>query len=173
VTWLLRRATADDLEAIMELERATFPSDAWSAETMRAELESRNTYYLVARAGAGDGGDARELDGYAGLMSPRGAPEADIQTIAVSQRVRRRGLGRTLMNALLSEARDRGAREVFLEVRADNPAAIDLYERLGFERLAVRAAYYQPDGVDALVMRLRVRAPETTLAGEGSEARDV
>ena len=42
-----------------------------------------------------------------------------------------------------------------LEVRADNAAAIRLYRRHGFERLAVRRGYYQPGDVDAWVMRLR------------------
>ena len=44
-------------------------------------------------------------------------------------------------------------RELFLEVRADNPGAEALYVSRGFERIAIRAAYYQPDGVDAVVMK--------------------
>jgi ribosomal protein S18 acetylase RimI-like enzyme len=55
---------------------------------------------------------------------------------------------------LLLEAKSRGAREVFLEVRADNPVARSLYDSLGFEQIAVRARYYQPDGVDAHIMRV-------------------
>ena len=152
----------------MRLERDTFGSDAWSAESMRSELESPHTHYLVAHPLDASG----EIDGYAGLLAPSGATEADIQTIAVAGRARRRGLGRTLMNALIAEARERGAREVFLEVRADNPGAIELYRGLGFEQLAVRAAYYQPDGVDALVMRLRLGQPETTIAREPGEVQD-
>jgi len=157
VTWRLRRAGPDDLDAVMAIERAVFGSDAWSAESMRAELSDRHSYYLVATPA-----DALEpVEAYAGLRSPHGAPQADIQTIAVSEGARRHGLGRVLMRALLAEARDRGAREVFLEVRADNPPAQSLYGSLGFEPIAVRPAYYQPDGVDAVVMRLRIPAPET------------
>ncbi len=58
------------------------------------------------------------------------------------------------MAALLEEARRRQASEVFLEVRADNPQAQALYVSLGFEQIAVRSRYYQPDGVDAHIMRL-------------------
>ncbi len=101
------------------------------------------------------------MDGYAGLFCPRGASEGDIQTIAVAEIARGGGLGRSLMNALIGEARKRGALQVFLEVRADNPGAQRLYETLGFEQIAVRAGYYQPDGVDANVMRLVVPAPQT------------
>lgn len=169
MTWQLRRASTSDLDAIMRLESSTFGSDAWSSDTMHAELEGPHTYYLVAHPIGTPG----QIEGYAGLLSPRGAPEADIQTIAVSQNARRRGLGRTLMNALVSEARERGARELFLEVRADNPGAAALYASLGFEQLAVRPRYYQPDGVDALVMRLRIPAAQTTLAGHSEgEAPD-
>jgi ribosomal protein S18 acetylase RimI-like enzyme len=68
------------------------------------------------------------------------------------------------MRALLDEARRREATEVFLEVRADNPGAQNLYTSLGFAEIAVRPAYYQPDGVDAVIMRLELTDP----AGSGA-----
>lgn len=154
----IRRATLDDLDAIMRLETSTFGSDAWSRGSMRAELGSRHGYYLVAGAPAGDAGEPQHPDagiaGYAGLLAPAGSGQSDIQTIAVAADSRRQGLGRALVVALLDEARVRGAAEVFLEVRADNPTARALYASLGFEQIAVRPKYYQPDGVDAHVMRL-------------------
>jgi ribosomal-protein-alanine acetyltransferase len=159
-SWQLRRATDRDLDAIMEIERSTFVTDAWSAETMLAELTGPHGYYLVAVPV--DGTD--RVDGYGGLLAPRGAGEGDIQTIAVVPSARRHGLGRALMLALIGEARHRGAAEVFLEVRADNPGAQALYRALGFEEIGVRPHYYQPDGVDAIVMRLAISAPETTIA---------
>ncbi|WP_309712261.1 ribosomal protein S18-alanine N-acetyltransferase [Pseudolysinimonas sp.] len=158
MSWSLRRALPADLEAIMAIETAMFVSDAWSPAMMAAEIEGAHGYYLVAQAE--DGG----VDGYAGLQAPQGSGQADIQTIAVVERARRRGLGRTLMLALLNEARRRGATEVFLEVRADNPGAQALYVSLGFAEIAVRPNYYQPDGVDALIMRLVVPDPQVSLA---------
>lgn len=162
VTPPIRRATLDDLDAIMQLESSTFGADAWSRATMRAELGSSHAYYLVAEAVAGDAGESRHPDaaiaGYAGLLAPAGSGQADIQTIAVAPRARRRGLGRALVVALLDEARSRAAHEVFLEVRADNPNARDLYTSLGFEQIAVRPKYYQPEGVDAQIMRWVVRS---------------
>ncbi len=158
--WQLRRATEDDVAAIMALENATFVTDAWSERMMRSEIAGEHSYYLVAF----EPERPEAVDGYAGLLAPRGSGEADVQTIAVAPHARRRGLGRTLMLALIGEARNRGAREVFLEVRADNPGAQALYRELGFEELGVRPRYYQPDGVDAIVMRLTVPTPETTIA---------
>ncbi|MEN2736697.1 ribosomal protein S18-alanine N-acetyltransferase [Microbacterium sp. X-17] len=159
-SWQLRRATEADVDAIILLERATFVTDAWSEQSMRSEVTGAHGYYLVA-VGLDD---PDRIDGYAGLLAPRGAGEGDIQTIAVAPNARRHGLGRALMLALIGEARNRGAREVFLEVRADNPGAQTLYRTLGFEEIGVRPRYYQPDGVDAIVMRLTVPTPETTIA---------
>jgi [ribosomal protein S18]-alanine N-acetyltransferase len=148
----LRPATMADLDAIMGIETSVFRNDAWSRRTMRAELDGPHAYYLVAEdaAATGVGG----IVGYAGLFAPEGAREADIQTIAVAPTARRRGIGRALMAHLIGESRGRGARQLFLEVRADNPSAQTLYGSLGFEQIAVREKYYQPDGVDAFVMRL-------------------
>ncbi len=161
--WQLRAATTDDLASIMELETGTFGTDAWSSDAMLSDLRSRQCHYLVADRLGSPG----RLDGYAGLFAPHGAEQADIQTIAVAESARRAGLGRSLLNALIAEARTRGASEVFLEVRADNPGAKRLYETLGFEEIAVRPAYYQPDGVDAVVMRLR--APESATSPEAGQ----
>lgn len=157
MTGTLRQAHEGDLDAIMELETGTFGNDAWTETAMLSDLRNPQCWYLVAE----DNGSPGVIDGYAGLFAPQGALEGDIQTIAVSANARRAGLGRALMQALLDEARKRGAREVFLEVRADNPTAQHLYETLGFEQIAVRARYYQPDGVDANVMRLDLPDPRT------------
>lgn len=160
MTWQLRRATADDVDAIMAIEERVFETDAWSRDTMAAEIADRHGYYLVAVPVAGPG----TVVAYAGLRAPLREPQADIQTIAVADDARRHGLGRVLMQALMAEARDRGATEIFLEVRADNPGAQSLYEFLGYEAIAVRPKYYQPDGVDAIVMKLEIPTPGVTVA---------
>jgi [ribosomal protein S18]-alanine N-acetyltransferase len=146
----LRVATPADLGAIMTLETSTFGSDAWSTDSMSSELASRHTYYLFAF----DPLVPDAIAGYGGLLAPRNSEDADIQTLAVTPAVRRHGLGRAIVVALIAEAAARGARQVFLEVRADNPSARALYDSLGFEQIAIREKYYQPDGIDAQVMRV-------------------
>ncbi|UYN83336.1 MAG: ribosomal protein S18-alanine N-acetyltransferase [Microcella sp.] len=148
---VIREAGLTDLDAIMRLEAATFPSDAWSRDMMAAEVASPHTLYLAALS---DG----ELVGYAGLSAPASSTQADVQTIAVDTTHRRLGIGTVLLRRLLDAARQRGAHEVLLEVRADNPAAQRLYELHGFAAIAVRPRYYQPDDVDAVVMRCEVMA---------------
>jgi [ribosomal protein S18]-alanine N-acetyltransferase len=144
-----RAATLDDLDAIMALERASFPSDAWSDAMMREELASPHGWYVVVE-------EAGRVIGYAGLRAPRGARDADIQTITIASTARGRGRGRALLRELLEEAARRGVTAVYLEVRADNPVAQSLYASEGFTEVGRRPRYYQPDDVDAIVMRVEV-----------------
>ena len=97
--------------------------------------------------------DSGEVAGFAGLREVDGT--ADVQTIAVVPSHQRQGLGTTLLDALSEEARRRRAREMLLEVRADNEPAIAFYQRHGFERIARRRGYYAAGRVDGLVLRRR------------------
>ncbi|MGZ0711640.1 ribosomal protein S18-alanine N-acetyltransferase (plasmid) [Coraliomargarita sp. W4R53] len=147
----LRTATTDDLHAIMALERASFPSDAWSEAMMAEELASPHSWYLVDE-------EAGRLAAYAGLRAAKGAKDADVQTIAVAEAARGKGRGRVILRALIEEAQRRRAEELFLEVRADSPIAQALYVSEGFVELGRRPHYYQPDDVDAVVMKLALRS---------------
>jgi ribosomal-protein-alanine N-acetyltransferase len=153
--------TMDDLPAVMAIERATFPSDAWTAAMMRGELrdQPRTRHYVVAVA---DG----EIVGYAGLAAA--GDQADIQTIAVLAAHRRAGIGTLMLDDLLAEAARRGATAVFLEVRADNPGAQAMYGRFGFERLGLRRAYYE-DGTDAVTMVRKSDEPARTEATQDDQ----
>ena len=79
------------------------------------------------------------------------ADELEIHSVAVHPEARRAGLGRRLVVALEQAGKDRGAAEVFLEVRASNTAARTLYARAGYTATGTRAAYYR-DGEDAVLM---------------------
>lgn len=96
-----------------------------------------------------------EPGGFALIRSIAG--ETELLTIAVAPEDRRRGLGRAILNRAMECARARGADRIFLEVAADNGAAVRLYDTAGFVRIGRRPAYYRrPDGarVDALIMAL-------------------
>lgn len=135
-----------DVDALCELEKGLFLNDAWSRELFVDEISHPFSYYLVAEEGA-------EIVGYAGLRAaPENAGQGDIQTLAVIPDMRGQGLGRKLLGQLLDEAERRGVNALFLEVRADNPVAIALYDSVGFHEIDRRHGYYQPDGVDAVVM---------------------
>jgi [ribosomal protein S18]-alanine N-acetyltransferase len=148
-----------DLADVLALEHDLFPDDPWTAQMFAEEVgqPSQSRLYLIAEA---DGADApppaaggRVMAGYAGLMFVPGGTQADVLTIAVAQEYWARGIGSALLGALIAAAAERGCAEVFLEVREDNPRARGLYLRRGFEEIGVRRGYYQPSGVNAIVMR--------------------
>jgi [ribosomal protein S18]-alanine N-acetyltransferase len=143
---VLRAMTSADIPAVHRLEEALFPDDAWSVEMLRGELDDqpRTRHYVVATDAGG------EIIGYAGLAAAGG--QGDVQTIGVRPDLQGHGVGGALLTALLDEAGLRDCAAVFLEVRADNERARRLYERFGFSRVGVRKRYYQPSGVDAIVM---------------------
>jgi [ribosomal protein S18]-alanine N-acetyltransferase len=136
-----------DRTAILALERELFPDDAWTPEMFAAEFAqpaSRRLYLVAEEGGA--------LVGYAGMMFT-GGPQADVLTLAVAPAYWGQGAGTALLRALVDEAGQRGHTEVMLEVRKDNPRARGLYLRHGFTEIGIRRGYYQPSGVDAVVMR--------------------
>ena len=92
------------------------------------------------------------LVGYAGMMFT-GGPQADVLTLAVDPAHWGQGTGTALLCALVDEAARRGHTEVMLEVRKDNLRARGLYLGHGFTEVGIRRGYYQPSGVDAVVMR--------------------
>jgi ribosomal-protein-alanine N-acetyltransferase len=85
------------------------------------------------------------------------ADESELLTIAVRPVHRHSGVGRALLAAVLDHVRAAGARSLFLEVAADNPAARGLYGQAGFRDVGERPAYFKRgDGpaMDAFIMRL-------------------
>jgi [ribosomal protein S18]-alanine N-acetyltransferase len=141
----LREVHWADIPVLAVLERELFAHDAWSEPTWWAELAGRPRRDYVVLA------DTDGLLGYAGL--DHGGEVADVMTIAVAPGAQGRGLGRVLLAELEQRAAARGADHVMLEVRADNLAALGLYERSGFTVLSTRRRYYQPGDIDAIVMR--------------------
>jgi len=148
----IRRATLNDLDAVMVLERAIFPDDAWSRELMAEGIASPYGHYVVAADERG------EIVAYAGAHHLPGNDSADIHSIAVTDTQRGQGLGAKLVDELLAWCVNDGALRVLLEVRADNPVAHHLYYSRGFTTIAVREGYYQPANVDALVMERKLSA---------------
>ncbi len=140
---MIRRMRWWDLDAVVALEGELF-DDAWSEELFWDELaQGPSRTYVVAE-------EDEEIVGYAGLAAM--PDEGYVQTLAVAPSRQRHGLGAALLTHLMDDAKRRGLPRMGLEVRIDNEPAIRLYERHGFEAIAVRKRYYQPSGTDALVM---------------------
>ena len=137
----LRPARPGDLAALVALEQATFAYDRMSPRQFRRHLASANAILLIAEV-------AGELLGSALLFLRRGSDLARLYSLATAAAARGRGVGRALLCAIEAQAAARGVRRIRLEVRRDNTAAVALYERHGYRRVAALDAYYD-DGADA------------------------
>ncbi|WP_235939692.1 ribosomal protein S18-alanine N-acetyltransferase [Occultella kanbiaonis] len=146
----LRPMTGADLDRVIELEPILFGAGAWSREAYDSELTRSDRHYVVVET------MDRRVVAYAGIAL---APESTIMTIGVDPQFRRRGLARLMLAELIARARSVPAEAVFLEVRLHDEGAQALYTSFGFVPLGVRRRYYQPEGADALVMRLPLDAP--------------
>lgn len=139
-------AETRDAETLATLHAKGFHR-GWPVADFQSYIAGRDTPVYVAC-------DAkRKIAGFA--MLRLAADEAELITIAVDPRWRRKGVGKALLDALLDDLRMTPARKLFLEVAADNPAALKLYARKGFAQLSERQGYYaRPDGrpATAIVM---------------------
>jgi ribosomal-protein-alanine N-acetyltransferase len=154
----IRPATRRDLPAMLAIERASF-SDPWSEEAFATALALDRMRVFVAEQGAGDGAPARgdagpSLVGY--VVALAAGAEADIADLAVTSEVRRRGIGRMLLEHIVGELGGEGVRLVYLEVRESNRAARAMYEAGGFAAVGVRRRYYRHPVEDALILRREI-----------------
>ena len=149
---VIREGEAGDLDAIERLENSVFETDRLSRRSLRHFLAAPTTAVPVA-AEQGD------IVGYAMVAFRAGSSLARIFSLAVAEGQARRGIGRALLEACEARAVGRGSSAVRLEVRADNRAAINLYQASGSRRFATVPAYYE-DGATAL--RFEKLLPATT-----------
>ncbi len=127
---------------------ATGFEEPWGTEAIREIIAMPGAFGLMATSG-------ERIPGF--VLARIAAGEAEILTIAVDESHRRLGLGRRLMEAAAAASLAGGASVLFLEVAEDNPAAIALYQNLGFTTVGRRPGYYRRRGVAsaaALTMRL-------------------
>jgi ribosomal protein S18 acetylase RimI-like enzyme len=137
----IRRATINDLAALVELENASFASDRLNGRQWRHHLQSLSAYVLVATS-------EHRLVGAAVLFFRSGTRVARLYSIAIAHNARGHGLGVLLLAAGERAARRRGSERLRLEVRTDNDAARRLYEGQGYRRIGALDAYYE-DGAPA------------------------
>ncbi len=137
-----REWTYEDLNEIAQLERECF-SDPWNTR-MLAESFLSDRFFGVLLEEEG------QISAYGGIGVAE--DEAELYLIATAEMYRRCGRGKKILDDLVGEAKRRGAKRMFLEVRVSNSSALMFYLKNGFTGLYARSRYY-PDGEDALVMK--------------------
>ena len=165
LTVRIRAMTREDIDEVLEIERASFP-DPWSRDAFHATLLLPYAHYYVA--------ELREerQSSEAAQQSPEAAVplvtrivaecgvrdimgEGEITNVAVHPDFRGQGIARQMMKHVLQDSLIKGMTAFTLEVRAGNQPAIALYERFGFLTEGIRQAFYEDPVEDALIMWLR------------------
>lgn len=131
--------------AVEMLEIVTF-KEPWSQEALRRLCGDWDGFGVVLPPEPGE----PTARAYGGMTVALG--EGDLTNVAVRPDLRRRGLGRAIVKALLDEADNRGIHDVYLEVRVSNEAAINLYRSFGFSIVGTRKNFYRFPIEDAYTM---------------------
>ena len=143
----IRPMTAADLDAVMALAADLANVPRWSPQSWQAAIQAPQVSLVAAE------GDRVQAFAVAAVVGG----VAELETMAVTPAVRRRGLGRRLLGKLAAELCRSAVAEVWLEVRVSNQAAIALYRGAGFEETGRHRAYYLDPVEDAVLMRLVLR----------------
>ena len=136
---------AEDIPAILEIEQASFTTP-WSETSFFNELKKPGSFLKVAKKGG-------RVVGYA--CGGRIIDEGHILDIAVHPEYRRLGIASALASLIIGRLKEEGCRFIFLEVRASNDHAKEMYEKFGFEVLGTRKNYYVSPVEDAVIMVLK------------------
>ena len=136
---------------ILRIERDSQTAAHWNqAEYLRA-IERSDRLVLVAD-------ESQQIRGF--LIASTATLEWELENIAVALSTQRRGVGRSLMNALISQAREAGAAEIRQEIRASNVAAQHLGQSVGFVQRGGRKGYYSNPDEDALLFNYLLHPPK-------------
>lgn len=150
--WSIRSARPTDCDALhaLVLESAPIGAQAWSLDGVASALEARGARVLLAETGSNPP---------AGFVVARRIGDGlEIDLVGVRAAARRRGVARSLLEALIEAEVAKGLSEARLELAATNAAARALYAGLGFMVVGTRTRYY-PDGADALLLSRLISPP--------------
>jgi len=143
----IRAARPSDLDDLLAIETASFPSDRLSRRSLRRFAAAGRL--SVAEAGG-------RTAGYALVLTRRGGRSARLYSIAVDAGCAGRGIGRGLLADAEARARAAGLAEMRLEVRAADARARRFYAAAGYAPVAELPGYYA-DGADGLRLAKRLR----------------
>ena len=146
-----------DLAEVATVEKSTL--SPWSISSLASECRITNGLSFVAV------GSASRVLGWCGCRVIW--PEAELLKIAVVPERRRLGVGRLLLEKVITELRRNAFNVLFLEVRAANLPALKLYRRNNFYQVGLRRNYYTNPPDSALVFRKDVQNPDETHHIEG------
>jgi ribosomal-protein-alanine N-acetyltransferase len=144
---VIRDFKPEDFQTLWRIDQECFPPGiAYSKQELKAYIQGRGTFTLVAEDGKKKLGEA------VGFIVVHSGATGHVITIDVIVGARRSGVGSVLLHAAEERLRTAGSRAVVLETAVDNLAALSFYKRHGYSVVRTRPRYYS-NGVDALVLR--------------------
>ena len=132
ITTNIRACTLADIESLGDWLDTT-ENNPWSLKHITEALEKPQYRVLVSHS-------ALAVNGL--CLFTLVADECNLLYIAVDAQYRQQGIGRQLLNALITQCQQHSISRVFLEVRESNQAAIALYGAAGFINNGMRKNYY-------------------------------
>jgi ribosomal-protein-alanine N-acetyltransferase len=144
---------SDPVDLIMEVMTCAFDpayGEAWNRRQVSDALLMSSARYLLQGAGEAPLADGEHAAGF--LLSRQAVDEEELLLIAVRPECRRAGVASALIERFVAEAKLRGVRRLFLEMRDGNPAET-LYLKHGFTPVGRRRNYYNRGrirGIDAI-----------------------
>lgn len=140
---IYRKMVEDDIDGVLRIEEEAF-SLPWTRDSFIHEMRNNlHAYYVVAL-------NEEEIIGYCGMWLVM--DESHITNVAVTEKVKGRGIGEALMRESIRIALENKVVLMTLEVRVSNEIAQNLYRKLGFQNGGIRRNYYSDNQEDALVM---------------------
>ena len=142
----IRPASSDDIDSIVEIENSTnFMPWTKAQFTSSMEVGHYSTVLEYDKA----------VIGFA-IFSPV-IPESHLLNIAIDPAYHQKGMGDKLLKHVIFQNKAVGVKVITLEVRVSNLIAINLYEKNGFYKDAIRQNYYSgPEKEDAFLMSLKI-----------------
>jgi ribosomal-protein-alanine acetyltransferase len=145
MTVILRHATANDLDDLVNLENTCFTSDKIPRRNFRDLLAKSTVDILIAEID-------NKIIGCTIIFYRNNSFKARIYSLAVHPLHRRFGIAYRLLKQAEELALKRHCTLIVLEVRTDNHPAISFYQKNGYEAFSRYANFYE-DGADALRMK--------------------
>ena len=133
----IEKMSLRDLENIKEILTIEF-DDFWNYNILKEELNSSNSYYIVAKS---ENELENEIVGFAGMKVV--IDQSDIMNIVTKKAYRNQGIGNILLKNLILLSKNLQLSSISLEVNEENKAAIYLYKKFGFQQTGFRKNYYQ------------------------------
>lgn len=132
----VRYATEEDIDEVLEIERASFP-EPWDHHAFKGAF---NDIFLVH--------DEEHVGGFLVCVCCYRNIRATIMKIAVHPRDRRKGIATEMLNCLLEMLKKRGIQEVDLNVDMIIEPAIALYKKFGFQITKTIRLSYEEEALD-------------------------